>query len=102
MPSNAIVTADDLARARSQVRREGTAQVMDCLQQIEPELCKFILKASRSDARRLGWFNHPPRPLRGAADDLLETVLTCLLAVRQSQARLSESGQDRDDSDPPF
>lgn len=102
MPSNAIVTADDLARARSQVRREGTAQLMDCLQQIEPELYKFILKASRSDVVRCGWFNHPQRRVRGTADDLLETVLTCLLAVRQSQARLSESGQDRDDSDPPF
>ena len=95
MPSNTIVTADDLARARSQVRREGTAQVMDCLQQIEPELYKFIAKASRCDPPRLGWFNHPQRRVRGtAADDLLETVLTCLLAVRQSHARLSKPDGD--------
>ena len=96
MPNDAIVTADDLARARSQVRREGTAQLMDGLEQIEPELHKFILKASRCNVRRLGWFTHPQRQVRGTADDLLEAVLICLVALRQRHARVTErEGNDR-------
>ncbi|HEY8668169.1 MAG TPA: hypothetical protein VIL86_16090 [Tepidisphaeraceae bacterium] len=100
MPSDAIVTADDLTQARAQIRREGTAQIMDCLQQIEPELYEFVLNASHCVAGRLALFSVPQRPVRETADDLLETVLTCLLAMRQSHARLWE--QDEDDRSIPF
>lgn len=94
MPSDAIVTADDLTQARAQLRREGTAKVMDCVQQIEPELYEFVLRASHCVAGRLAMFSVPQRPVRDTADDLLETVLVCMLAMRQSHARLWEQDED--------
>jgi hypothetical protein len=102
MQTDAIVTADDLAQARAELRRDGTSKVMDTLQQTEPELFAFVLTATHCVAGRLALFCLPQRPMRDTADDLLETVLTCLLAVRQSHGRLWESAQNEDDSDVPF
>lgn len=102
MQTDAIVTADDLAQARAQLRRDGTCKVMDTLQQTEPELYSFVLTASHCVAGRLALFCVPQRPVRDTADDLLETVLTCLLAVRESHGRLWESSQDEGKTDVPF
>lgn len=94
MQTDAIVTADDLTQARSQLRQDGMGKVMETLQQTEPELFAFVLNASHCVAGRLALFCFPQRPVRDTADDLLETVLTCLLAVRKSHARLWQEDQN--------
>lgn len=102
MQTDGIVTADDLAQARADLRRDGTNKVMETLQQTEPELFAFVLTATHCVAGRLALFCVPQRLVRDTADDVLETILTCLLAVRQSHARLWDSLQDQTDTDVPF
>lgn len=102
MPSDAVVTAADLTRARGELRRDGIAPLMDALEQTQPEMFDFILRASHCVAGRLALMGVAPPSVREAADDLLDTVLTCLVAMRQSHARAWESAQNRGDKDVPF
>lgn len=90
MATDAIITADDLAKARGQIRSDGLAKTMDTLQRTEPELYDFVMTAAQSVAGRLALFEVQQRTVRATADDVLETVLTCLLAARASHVRLWE------------
>jgi len=97
MPTDAIVTADDLSQARAQLRADGLEKIMDTLSQTEPELFGFILTASHCVAGRLALFAVNNRAVRDTADDMLETVLTVLIALRQSHARLWDSAKPDND-----
>jgi hypothetical protein len=97
METDAIVTADDLGKARAQLRAEGLEKMMDTLGQTEPELFGFILTASHCVAGRLALFAVENHAVRDTAADMLETVLTVLIALRQSHGRLWESAKPEND-----
>jgi hypothetical protein len=94
MRTDAIVTDHDIQSARLRVRREGIGPLMTMLRQTEPALHGYIQCAAHCMAGRMALFEHDP-PLedqdyivRETADELLETVLVSLLALRSAQARL--------------
>jgi hypothetical protein len=70
---------------------------MDTLSQTEPELFGFILTASHCVAGRLALFSVNNPAVRDTADDMLETVLTVLIALRQSHASLWDSAKPDND-----
>jgi hypothetical protein len=94
MNTDAIVTDHDIQSARLRVRREGIGPLMTMLRQTEPALHGYIQCAAHCMAGRMALFEQDP-PLddkdyiiRESADELLETVLVSLLALRAAQARL--------------
>ncbi len=57
----------------------------------------FTWTASHRVAGRLALFAVENRAVRDTADDMLETVLTVLMAMRQSHGRLWESAKPEND-----
>jgi hypothetical protein len=94
MHTDAIVTDDDIQRARLRVRHEGLRTIMRTFSQTEPALHRFIQCAAYSMAGRLALFEHDPPMedkdfiVRETADELLDAVLVSLLALRAAQKRL--------------
>lgn len=104
MHSDGIVTADDIARARAELRRDGLAAGMDALQQTEPAVFGFVLEMAHCVAGRLALFEVRPQTVRETADELLVTALTCLIALRMAHARLwaGKYGGDAAGGSPPL
>ncbi len=79
---NRVITAEDLASARAKLRAETVGMTMDALSESEPELFGFIMASINCVAGRLALFDTPNSAVRETADEMLELVLTCLLADR--------------------
>jgi hypothetical protein len=80
---NRAITADDLASASARLRAETVPLTMDGLSEREPELFGFIMTSINCVAGRLSLFDTPNAAVRETAEEMLELVLTCLMAARQ-------------------
>ena len=79
---NRVITAEDLASARARLRAESVPLTMDALSESEPALFGFIMTSINCVAGRLSLFDTPNAAVRETAEEMLELVLTCLLAER--------------------
>jgi hypothetical protein len=87
MKTDKTITADDLAAARAQLRVEGLLSAIDRMSEAEPELFGFIMASINCVAGRLSLAETPNAAVRETAEEMLELVLTCLMAERQHRER---------------
>jgi hypothetical protein len=99
MSTDAIITADDLIAARSRVRADSVGKTMDTLSKTEPELFGFIMTSIHATAGRLALFDVSNPIIRDTADEMLDLLLTCLLANRLSHERLWQDDADSGDAE---
>jgi hypothetical protein len=83
MKTERIITTENLVEARAKLRDSGVAEAMARLSDVEPDLFGFITASINCVAGRLSLADTPNAAVRDTAEEMLELVLTCLIAERQ-------------------
>jgi hypothetical protein len=83
MRAERTITTDNLVEAHATLRESGVPEAMARLFEVEPDLFGFITASINCVAGRLSLVETPNAAVRETAEEMLELVLTCLIAERQ-------------------
>jgi len=102
MASDQMVSAQAILRAESELRRVGHKQVMDQLEQAEPDLSSHLWEELSEIHRRLLALGGPPKQSQRCYRRIQRLMLVSILALRHGHHELWRDLYDPDpEVDPP-
>jgi hypothetical protein len=84
MASDQQVSAGDVLRALSRLRRHGIDEVMRELEAVEPDLASFLMEEFALVHRDLLALGGPPKRSRRAQRRVQDLVVVSVMAVREA------------------